>query len=364
MSAFLFFSFYNTTNTVNAGSANHSSTFEYSNEFCYNKIDINILEVIWMNIVIIEPLGISKEIINAIASEKLSGKFNLTVFETPPCDDAEYISRCKDADILIIANSPLRRQVIEALPDLKFISVAFTGVDHVDLDACRERKIPVSNCAGYSTPAVAELAIGLMISVYRHVSVCDKITRTGGTRAGHVGRELKGKTLGIVGTGAIGMETAALAKAFGMNIIAYSRSKKKEAECLDITYKSLSDVFSESDIVSIHVPLNEHTVKLASKDLIDSMKPSAVLINTARGPIVDNAALAGALKNGRLSGAGIDVFEMEPPIPADHPLFDAPNTTVLPHVAFATVEALERRAVIAFDNISCHLDGNRINVIL
>jgi len=317
-----------------------------------------------MHIVIAEPLGISREIIDAIAGEKLSGEFSLSVFDTPPGNDEEYISRCREADILIIANSPLSRHVIEYLPNLKFISVAFTGVDHVDLDACREKGIPVSNCAGYSTPAVAELAIGLMISVYRHVSVCDRITRSGGTRAGHIGRELFGKTLGIVGTGAIGMETAALAKAFGMDIIAYSRSKREEAEKLGIVYKSLSEVFSESDIVTIHVPLNENTVKLASKDLIDSMKPSAVLVNTARGPIVDNAALAEALKEGRLSGAGIDVFEMEPPIPSDHPLFDAPNTTVLPHVAFATIEALERRAVIAFENISAHIGGSRINVIL
>ncbi|SRR6056297_211871 len=317
-----------------------------------------------MNIVIVEPLGISRETIKAIASEKLSGELDLKVFETPPENDEEYISRCRKADILIIANSPLRRRVIEALPNLKFISVAFTGVDHVDLDACREKGIPVSNCAGYSTPAVAELAIGLMISVYRHFSVCDKITRAGGTRAGHIGRELKGKTLGIVGTGAIGMETAALAKAFGMNIIAYSRSKRNEAENMGIVYKSLSDVFSQSDIVTIHVPLNEKTVKLASKELIDSMKPTAVLINTARGPIVDNKALADALKDGRLSGAGIDVFEMEPPIPSNHPLFDAPNTTVLPHVAFATKEALERRAVIAFENISGHLGEKRINIIL
>ncbi len=317
-----------------------------------------------MNIVIAEPLGISKEIINTIASEKLSGEFNLTIFETPPGDDREYISRCKQADILIIANSPLRRPVIEAMPKLKFISVAFTGVDHVDLDACREKGITVSNCAGYSTPAVAELAIGLMISVYRHVSVCDKITRTCGTRAGHIGRELKGKTLGIIGTGAIGMETATLAGVFGMKIIAYSRSQKSEAENLGIVYKSLPEVFCESDIVSIHVPLNENTVKLASKDLIDSMKPSAVLINTARGPIVDNVALAEALRDGRLSGAGIDVFEMEPPIPSGHPLFEAPNTTLLPHVAFATNEALQRRAVIALDNVSAYSKGVQINVIL
>ncbi|MBK5252443.1 MAG: hydroxyacid dehydrogenase [Peptostreptococcaceae bacterium] len=317
-----------------------------------------------MNVVISEPLGVSIDGLRALAGEKLSEDLDLSVFETPPKNDAEYISRCMDADVLIIANNPLNRSVIEALPNLKFVSVAFTGVDHVDLEACRERGIHVSNCAGYSTPAVAELAIGLMISVYRHIPACDTLIRTGGTRAGHVGRELFGKTLGIVGTGAIGMRTASLAKAFGMNIIAYSRSKTREAEDLGIEYKSLQDVFSESDIVTVHVPLNEHTVKLVNKDLIDSMKPSAVLVNTARGPIVDNEALAAALNDGRLSGAGIDVFEMEPPIPAKHPLFGAPGVTVLPHVAFATREALERRAFIAFDNIAGYLDGKQINSIL
>jgi D-3-phosphoglycerate dehydrogenase len=317
-----------------------------------------------MNVVIAEPLGVSIDGLRALAGEKLSGDPRLSIFETPPENNAEYISRCREADILIIANNPLNRSVIEALPNLKFVSVAFTGVDHVNLEACKKRKIHVSNCAGYSTPAVAELAIGLMISVYRHIPACDTLTRSGGTRAGHVGRELFGKTLGIVGTGAIGMRTASLAKAFGMNIIAYSRSKRNEAKDLGIEYKNLQDVFKESDIVTVHVPLNEHTVKLVSKNLIDSMKPSAVLVNTARGPIVDNEALAAALKDGRLSGAGIDVFEMEPPIPAEHPLFGAPGVTVLPHVAFATHEALERRAIIAFDNIAGYLDGSQINSII
>jgi len=312
-----------------------------------------------MKVVISEPLGVSIEGLRALA-----GDLDLSVFETVPKDDAEYISRCKDADILIIANNPLKRSVIEGLPNLKFVSVAFTGVDHVDLDACRERGIKVSNCAGYSTPAVAELALGLMISVYRHIPVCDTLTRTGGNRAGHVGRELSGKTLGIIGTGAIGLKTALLAKAFGMNIIAYSRSKKEEALSLGVKYKEIEDVFKESDIVSVHVPLCEETVKLVSKDLIDSMKPSAILINTARGPIVDNDALADALNEGRLSGAGIDVFEMEPPIPSNHPLFSAPGVTVLPHVAFATHEALERRAKIAFENINGYLGKSQINIIL
>lgn len=317
-----------------------------------------------MNIVISEPLGVPVETLQALAKEKLPAGFNLSVHETPPEDDAQYVSRCLDADLLIIANGPLNRNVIESLPELKFVSVAFTGVDHVDLDACRKRGVRVSNCAGYSTPAVAELALGLMIAVYRHVAVCDTLTRTGGTRAGHIGRELAGKTLGIVGTGAIGMQTATLAKAFGMKILAYSRSERKEAKDLGIIYKSLPEIFEESDIVSLHLPLNEHTNGLVDKNLIGRMKPSAVLINTARGPIIDNGALAEALKEGRLSGAGIDVFEMEPPIPGNHALLDAPNVTVLPHVAFATHEALERRAVIAFDNLAAFLEDKPVNVVL
>ncbi len=317
-----------------------------------------------MNVVVAEALGVSIDCLRTLAGERLTEDYRLSVFETPPESDAEYISRCHDADMIIIANNPLKRSVIEKLPKLKFISVAFTGVDHVDLEACRERGIKVSNCAGYSTPAVAELAIGLMISVCRHIPACDTLTRNGGTRIGHIGRELFGKTLGIIGTGAIGMRTASLANAFGMKIIAYSRTHRQEAKGLGIVYRSLPEVFEESDIITVHLPLNANTTKLVSKELIDSMKPSAILINTARGPIIDNSALASALKENRISGAGIDVFEVEPPIPSEHPLFDAPNVTVLPHVAFATHESMDRRAIIAFENLAGYLSGNQINVIL
>ena len=317
-----------------------------------------------MNLVIAEPLGVSRKTLEALAEEKLGRDLDLTLYETPPENDAEYVDRCRKADALIIANGKLGAGVLKALPNLGFLSVAFTGVDHVALDVCREKRLPVSNCAGYSTPAVAELALGLMIAVYRHVVAGDTLTRTGGTRAGHIGRELYGKTLGIVGTGAIGLRTGALAKAFGMSLLACSRTRRPEAEALGMVYKDLPELFEQSDIVSIHVPLNASTRGMIDASLIDRMKPSAVLVNTARGPIVDSDALALALKEGRLSGAGIDVFEMEPPIPSDHPLFTAPNVTVLPHVAFATEEALKRRAAIAFDNVAAWKAGKQINVIL
>ena len=171
---------------------------------------------------------------------------------------------------------------------------------------------------------------------------------------------MEGKKFGVVGTGAIGLKVAAIAQAFGCQVYAYSRTKK---DIPGITYVDLDTLLSTCDIVSLHTPLNDATRGMIGKEQLALMKPNAILINTARGPVVDSAALAEALNSGKIAGAGIDVFEGEPPIAKDHPLLTAKNVIATPHVAFATKEALVKRAVIVFDNIVKWMDGNPQNVI-
>ena len=317
-----------------------------------------------MKIVVLEPLGVSGAYVDKLAEGLRAAGHELIYWDTKVTDTPSLIERGKDADILVVANMPLKGEVIEGCPRVKYIAVAFTGVDHVDLAACRKRGIAVSNAAGYSTNAVAELVFGLAIGLYRSIPACDHRARTGGTKDGLVGPELHGKTMGIVGTGAIGRRVAAIASAFGCKLLAYSRTEREEMKALGAAYVTLEELMERSDIVSLHVPVTDGTRGLIGRELLAKMKKSAILINTARGPVVDNAALAEALKNGSIAGAGIDVFDMEPPIPGDYPLLTAPHTILPPHVAFATDEAMEIRADITISNIEHWIAGDQINVIL
>ncbi len=313
-----------------------------------------------MKLTILEPLGVEKEKFLKMANDVLGDRVEIKFYETRVEDTETLIERSKDADIVVLSNFKYKKEVIEKCPNLKMICVAFTGVDHVDMEYCRERGIMVCNCAGYSTVAVADLVFGLLISIYRNIIACDKVTREEGTKNGLVGFELEGKKFGVIGTGAIGMRVANIAKAFGCEVYAYSRTVK---EGNGINYVDLNTLLSTCDIVSLHVPLNDSTKGLINKDNIKLMKKNAVLINTARGPVVDSEALADALKSGKVAGAGVDVFEVEPPIPSSHILFGAPNLVVTPHVAFATKESMVKRAEIVFDNIDKYLEGKPQNVI-
>lgn len=313
-----------------------------------------------MKLVIIEPLGVVQEKLLNMAKASLPSHVEIVYYDTRTTDTEELIRRGEDADLIAVSNLPLNQEVIAGCKNLKMLAVAFTGVDHIALDACRERGITVCNCAGYSNAAVADVVFGMIITLYRNMIRCDEVVRHGGTKDGLVGFELEGKKFGIVGTGAIGLRVAQIAKAFGCEVYAYSRTVKEDT---DLTYVDLETLLSTCDIVSLHVPLTEATKHLINAERLSLMKPNALLINTARGPVVESAALAHALQTGQIAGAGIDVFEMEPPVPTDHPLFHAPNVLVTPHIAFATVEALEKRAVIVFDNINKWLNHTPQNVI-
>ena len=315
-----------------------------------------------MKIVLLESLGVSEETLAACA-KPLTDAGHTFVAYPKDTDPQVQIERAKDADILMIANMPLSGEVIRACKNLKFIDVAFTGVDHVDLDAAKEMGIKVSNAAGYSTQAVAEIALCMMLSLLRNIPQVEQRCRQGQTKDGLVGCELRGKTVGIVGAGAIGCRTAELCHAFGCKVLGYKRHVTGKEPSF-IEFVSLDELLQQSDIVSLHCPINEESKHLINAQSIAKMKQGAYLINTARGPVVDSQALADALNSGYLAGAGIDVFEKEPPLSTDHPLLHSKNTIVTPHVAFASAESMVARAQIVFDNIQSYLDGNQKNIIL
>ncbi len=280
---------------------------------------------------------------------KIGTQHDLIFYPDRKEDAATLVERSQGADIVVLSNIPYRKDVIEKCPALKKICVAFTGVDHIDLAYCAERGIEVKNCAGYSTVAVADLAFGLVLSLARNIPACDRACRDGKTKDGLVGFELAGKKFGIVGLGAIGSRVADIAHAFGCEVFAYTRTPKTHP---NVTLVDKETLFRTCDIVSLHTPLNDSTRGLVGEKELSWMKPTSYLINTARGGVVDTPALVDALRNHRIAGAGIDVFDMEPPIPSDYQLNKLPNMVVTPHVAFATKQAFEKRALIIADNLA------------
>lgn len=316
-----------------------------------------------MKIAVLEPLGVTNDELAAklqAACADCGQEIELSMNDDRREDEESLVARAAGAQIVIVSNIKFPASVMEQLPELRYICCAFTGYDHIDMDYCREHGIQVANCAGYSTTAVAELVIAFAIMMGRSLISCDTAVRNGGTKAGLVGPELEGKRFGVIGCGAIGTRVAQLALAFGCEVVAYSRTVK---DIPGITFTSLEEVMSTSDIISLNVPNNASTRGMIGKDQFALCKPSAYFINCARGPIVDSQALADALNEDRLAGAAIDVYEMEPPIPGDHPLLNAKNVVATPHVAFASDQAWVKRADIIAENVSTYLAGNPANLV-
>lgn len=270
-----------------------------------------------------------------------------------------------EISVIVTVNTPVDLAVMGRFPNLRMIAVAFTGHDHVDKEACKERGIKVYNVPSYSTDSVAELAIATAISLLRDIPRGDRdIREVADGRADWwtgfgPGTELAGQTVGILGTGTIGLRVTELFRAFKCEIIGWSR-EKRDAFCkAGGTYVSKEEVFSEADIVSVHIALNDQTRGFVGKERLNMMKPGACLINTARGPVIETEALVEALKANRIRAA-LDVFDLEP-LPAGDPLLALPNTVLTPHVAYKTKEALERRAQITIENIGRFLGGDDTN---
>ncbi len=316
-----------------------------------------------MKIHVIEPLAVPAESMEQFKKDFAAAGHEVISFPDRNENPAEIIKRCQGADVVVIGNLPFPKEVVEASAGLKLLAVAFTGVDHVAIDKCKEKGIRVCNASGYSTINVAELAVGMMIDLLRNITKLDPITRKGGTKDGLVGFDLAGKTIGIVGTGIIGTRVAKILQGFDVKILGYDVAQKDEAKGYGLTYVDLDTLLKESDIVTLHCPLNDSTRGLIDTAKLSLMKKSAYLVNCARGPIVKTADLAKVLENKAIAGAALDVFDVEPPLPLDIPFLKLDNVIVTPHIAFASKEAFLRRLEIVKDNITAWQNGSPKNVV-
>lgn len=262
-------------------------------------------------------------------------------------------------EIIITITTAVDKKVLEKYPNLKMVAVAFTGFDVVDMEACQEKNIAVYNVPTYATNSVAELAVGLAIALLREIPHADQIVKNQKWNI-NPGFDLANKTIGIAGTGTIGIATAKLFKAFGCKLIGWSKTVRKEFEKIGGNYVTKKELFAQADIVSIHLPLNDHTRASIGKEEFEAMKKSAFLINTARGPIVHEMELIKALKENKIAGAALDVFENEP-IKPDNELLKLNNVILTPHIAYKTHEALQRRAEVTIQNIEDFLKGEKGN---
>ncbi|MDW8309896.1 MAG: D-2-hydroxyacid dehydrogenase [Verrucomicrobiales bacterium] len=279
----------------------------------------------------------------------------------------ETLARAAEAEIVLTNKVVLNREHLARLPRLRYISVLATGTNVVDLAAARERGIPVSNVPAYSTMSVAQATFALLLELTHHTGHHAQAVREGRwSRCPDFSFhdfpliELAGLTLGIIGFGSIGRAVAEIAHAFGMSVLAHNPSPKPAPPWVRFT--DLETIFRESDVVSLHCPLTPQTQSLVNATRLALMKPTAFLLNTSRGPVVDEQALAAALNAGRLAGAGLDVLSVEPP-PPDNPLQGARNCIITPHYAWATGAARRRLMQVTIENVRAILAGRPQNVV-
>ena len=287
-----------------------------------------------------------------------------TIYDrTPPELIAE---RCAECDIIITNKTPLRRDLLATLPDLKYVGLLSTGFNIVDWEYCKEKGIPVCNIPSYSTNAVAQLVFALILEHTNAVALHSQSVHNGEWSACKDFcywktplSELVGKTIGIIGFGKIGKAVAKIATAFGMKVLA---STNHPAPFENVVFCDKDELLAKSDFVSLHCPLTPLTEGMVNADFLAKMKNSAILINTSRGQVVDEKALAYALENGIIAGAGLDVLETEPP-KADCPLIGAKNCYITPHIAWAGFETRERLMGICRSNVEAFLNGNPVNLV-
>lgn len=289
------------------------------------------------------------------------------IYHRTPKD--KVLERCRGADIILTNKTPLTAETLSLLPDLKYIALLSTGYNIVDCDYAKSRNIPVSNIPAYSTDAVSQLTFSLILEITNAVEIHSESVKNGDwTNCPDFCywktplTELRGKTLGIVGFGQIGQAVADIAEAFKMNVIAVSGHETDQSHRKNFRWADIDTLAKESDIISFHCPLTEKTAGLVNKSFIDKCKDGAIIINTSRGPVVNDRDLADALNSGKLRGAGLDVLTVEPPT-ADNPLLTAKNCFITPHIAWAGFETRERLMNILQENVTAYLNGNTQNVV-
>lgn len=317
------------------------------------------------NIVILDskplnPGDISFDILNELG--------HVIVYKDCPNDTAEIVKRAKDADIILLCYTKITKEAMEKLPKLRYIGVLSTGFDSIDLDAARENGIVVTNVPAYGTDAVAQFGLALLLELTTRVGHHDGEVRKGRWRqegfwyfGDYPLIELFGKTIGIMGLGKIGLAAAKIYKAMGMKVLAYNRSENEEAKDF-VEYVSKDEIFEKSDIIDLHLPLNDQTKDIINEDSISKMKDGVIIINTARGGLIDEDALMAGIDSGKIYGAALDVNKTEP-INDDNPMLAYDNIIITPHMAWGPVETRQRLLEIVIDNIKAFEAGRAKNVV-
>ena len=278
----------------------------------------------------------------------------------------ELIQSCREADVLLINKAQMSEEVLRELPALKYIGLFATGYNNVDLAACDRRRIAVANVPGYSTDSVAQHTFAFILMHASNLPLYNESVHRGEwifsdsfSFFPYPISELAGKTLGIIGFGNIGRKVAQIGSAFGMHILVMNRSPIKDGR---YQQTDLETLLKESDYMTLHCPLNPESANLINEKTLALMKPTAFLINTSRGGVVDSEALALALDKEQIAGAGIDVLPVEP-MPADDPLYKARNCIITPHIGWASIEARRRCVRLVADNLKAWMEGNPINIV-
>ncbi len=292
----------------------------------------------------------------------------LTVYDRTPIDTAEIIRRIGDAEIVITNKTPVRKETIDACPNIKYIAMLATGYNVVDYNYAKEKGIPLSNVPTYGTASVSQFSIALLLEICHHIGHHDKTV--------HEGRwencedwcywdyplmELEGKTLGVIGFGRIGQKEGAIAKALGMNVIAYDVYPNDFGRAIG-EYVSLDELLARADVISLHCNLTPENERLIRKETIAKMKDGVILINNARGQLIDEQDVADALNSGKIAAAGLDVVYTEPILP-DNPLLKAKNCILTPHISWAPKESRQRIMDTTVENVKAYLAGSPINVV-
>lgn len=293
----------------------------------------------------------------------------LTVYDDTVVDEKEILSRIGDAEIVLTNKVPLNASVIEKAPDLAYIGILATGYNVVDIAAAKKRGVPVTNIPGYGTAAVGQFAIALLLEICCRVGQHADAVRAGRwSECGqwcfwdHPIMELCGKTMGIIGFGSIGQTTARIARALGMDVLFNSTHPKPDLESELCRYAELDELFARSDVISLHCPLFPSTRGIINREAIAKMKDGVIILNTARGPLIDEQALADGLNSGKVYAAGLDVVAQEP-IRPDNPLLHAKNCFITPHIAWASRESRQRLMDMAVENLRAFQAGSPIHVV-
>lgn len=319
-----------------------------------------------MNIVVLDGYTLNPGDLNWDAIKQFG---NLTVFDRTDYTVESMVKNIGNAEIILSNKTPLSKDVLTKVPSVKYIGVLATGYNVVDTISAKELGITVTNIPAYGTTAVAQFAFALLLELCHHVGAHSEAVKNGEWSKcpdycfwNFPLIELAGKTMGIIGFGRIGQTTAKIAQSFGLKVIVYDVFQNKELENENCKYVSLNDLFRESDIISLHCPLLESTREIINKNSITDMKKGVLIINTSRGPLINEIDLYNALNAGKVGGAALDVVSVEP-IKADNPLLNAINCLITPHIAWAPKESRSRLLNIAVDNLQAFLKGEPINVV-